>query len=272
MAIANLSTLLDRINTYPSVYLVPSYGGGESGSLGSMNIYRDLLGFVTTSVTTAQTFTNTSDGSILKQFPISGTSNINVCNIVGQNQDVPALIWFIDRLTAQGGLAMNTTSVQTTNLPTAALTRYTTGEGVYAFIETSLNLQATQLQFSISYTNQAGTSGRTSPLQFIGGTGWLGSTIPIPLAAGDTGVRSVESLTITGTATTANTFGIALYKVLSCYWMQPGATNNAINLVTGNFFGPATLPYDACLNLMATSTDVISTTSVNPFSMVLTQE
>lgn len=272
MAIADFATLLDRINTYPSVYMAPNFTGSEAGALAILNMYRDLLFAVSANATTAQTFSNNSDGSILKRFPISGTANINICNIVGQNGDIGGLFWLVDRLSAQGGLSMNTTSVQTTNLPTAALTRYTNGEGVYAFIETTNNLGATQVAFSVSYTNQAGTSGRTSPSQLIGGTGWLGGAIPIPLAAGDTGVRSVESLTITGTATNANTFGIGLYKILACYFMPAGASNNAINLVTGGLLGPATVPYDACLNVMATSTDSVSTNTANPLSMVLTQE
>ena len=124
-----------------------------------------------------------------------------------------------DRLSHQGGLSGDTAAPQATNLPTAALTRYTDGAGVMAMVECYSAIGATPTTFSISYTDQDGNSG-TSPLsQAIGGTGdaeagrmWL-----VPLAAGDSGVRAAANLTLTGATGTAGNLGITLFKPLGIY-------------------------------------------------------
>lgn len=119
-----------------------------------------------------------------------------------------------DRLSHQGGLSGTTTGAQTTNLPTAALTRYTTGVGVFAAIEIYTAVGATPVNLTASYTNQAGTAGRTSPATAFGGTGFneAGRLIILPLQTGDTGVRSVESVTLDVSTGTAGNFGVTLFR------------------------------------------------------------
>lgn len=94
---------------------------------------------------------------------------------------------------------------------TATLPRYEDGEGVQimAVVVAGHAVGLTQ-SFVISYTNQDGVSGRTTvPVflnnQFVNGTiittsnNIVGTAGPfIPLQSGDTGVRSIESLTMTG--------------------------------------------------------------------------
>ena len=67
-----------------------------------------------------------------------------------------------DRLSHQGGLSGTTTGAQTTNLPTAALTRYTSGVDVFLGVEIYSAVGTTGTTITASYTNQAGTSGQTS--------------------------------------------------------------------------------------------------------------
>ena len=74
----------------------------------------------------------------------------------------------IDLLNISGGLSGTVTTPQTTNLPTAALTRYTSGEGVMAGIIIFSTVGTTSTTITISYTNQAGTSGRTSTATSFG--------------------------------------------------------------------------------------------------------
>lgn len=121
-----------------------------------------------------------------------------------------------DRLSHQGGLDGTVTTQQTTNLPTAALTRYTSGVGVMAMVTIYTTIGTTATTYSLSYTNQAGTAGRTSPLQTIGGTNdrAIGMSFFTPLQVGDTGIRSVEGFTLTGTTGTAGNMGITLWKPL----------------------------------------------------------
>lgn len=122
----------------------------------------------------------------------------------------------IDRLSHQGGIVANVTGAQTTNLPTAALTRYTSGEGVFAALEIYTQIGATAATVQISYTNQAGTPGRTSPVFQIGGTGYrsVGSKIIAPLQDGDTGVQSVENVNFISTTGTGGNVGVTLFKPL----------------------------------------------------------
>jgi hypothetical protein len=92
--------------------------------------------------------------------------------------------------------------VNTTTLP-----RYTTGAGVRMM---AVNVAPTVGggQFFVTYTNQAGVAGRVTPTQFCSAatniatltatTQAAGGFQPfIPLQDGDTGVRSVQSVTFT---------------------------------------------------------------------------
>lgn len=123
-----------------------------------------------------------------------------------------------DRLSHQGGLSGTVATAQTTNLPTAALTRYTSGVGVWAALEIYSALGTTATTVSVSYTNSSGTSGRTSVDTAIGSTtngqNTASRLITIPLASGDVGVRSVESVTLAATTGTAGNFGVTLFKPL----------------------------------------------------------
>lgn len=90
---------------------------------------------------------------------------------------------------------------------TVTLPRYTTGAGVQAML-VSQGSYTGNVTFNITYTNQNGDTGRTSPLVTTN-TAALAATIVnsgtaagnagpfIPLQAGDYGIRSVESITFT---------------------------------------------------------------------------
>lgn len=118
-----------------------------------------------------------------------------------------------DRLSHQGGLSGTVVGAQTTNLPTAALTRYASGANVMAGIEIFTTVGNTATTLTASYTNQDGTAGRVTPAIQFGGTGFnvSGRFFPLPLQEGDYGVRSVESVSLAGTTATAGDFGVVLY-------------------------------------------------------------
>lgn len=145
----------------------------------------------------------------------------------------------VDRLSHQGGLDGTAITTQTTNLPTAALTRYTDGVGVMIGLTIYTTIGATGTTVTASYTNQAGTPGRTTVAQAIGATGFnaAGRMIILPLAAGDTGARSVESVTLTATTGTAGNFGVTLFKVLGgiCVYESQGVFVG--DIITGGVVG-----------------------------------
>lgn len=123
----------------------------------------------------------------------------------------------VDLLNVSGGLNGTLTTAQTTGLPTAALPRYTDGVGVCIGIRIYTAVGATATTLTCSYTNQAGTAGRTSkPIVFGGASAnTAGVLLIVPLQDGDTGVRSVESITVAATTGTAGNFGVWLFKPLA---------------------------------------------------------
>jgi hypothetical protein len=133
-----------------------------------------------------------------------------------------------DRLSHQGGLDGTVTTLSTTNLPTAALTRYTSGEGVFAAYEIYTQIGTTATTITCGYTNQAGTAGRTSQPVVIGASNRreAGKFFTISLQSGDTGVRSVENSTLLASTGTAGAFGITLYKPLVAVPVMGGTESN----------------------------------------------
>jgi hypothetical protein len=163
----------------------------------------------------------------------------------------------VDLLNVSGGLSGIVTSAQTTNLPTAALTRHTTGEGVMAGIVIYSVVGTTATTVTISYTNSAGVSGRTSTATSFGGTGFREAAIliPIPLEAGDTGVQSIESVTVTATTGTAGNFGVCLFKPLAMISLESATGAMPLDAVsTGCIIGSlCEIDPDACLTISAFS-------------------
>lgn len=63
---------------------------------------------------------------------------------------------------------------------------------------------------NVTYTNELGTTGRTTGATSLGTTGTLGRMIQLPLAAGDKGVQGVTG--VVGTVASAGTFNILVMR------------------------------------------------------------
>lgn len=150
-----------------------------------------------------------------------------------------------DRLSHQSGLNSTLATVQTTNLPTAALTRYTDGIGVQVGFEIYSILGTTGRTITATYTNQDGTSGRVSPVVPIGATSYreVGRFIPMPLQTGDKGVQSVQSVQFNASTGTAGNVGVTLYKPLAMFPLTIMASSRD-QLLAGNLVD---VHPDACL-------------------------
>lgn len=120
----------------------------------------------------------------------------------------------MDRLVAVGGISVASTGDKTINsLP---LLRYTNGEAVMVYAEVTTQTATTAVVLSMSsYTNQDGTPGRVGgSLTFPATATQVGNLIgPFPLQAGDTGVRSVETVNVS-TAASAGVTNILLTKTI----------------------------------------------------------
>lgn len=160
--------------------------------------------------TTSVAPTNATAGSLQQGTPAAGCIK-RLLSFVGTAAFAGTLILY-DRLEEQGGLSATTTSAQTTNLPTTALTRRTSGVGVEPWLEIYTAIGTTGTTVKCSYTNTAGTAGQVSPLVTFGGAGSdeVAKLIQLGLASGDKGVKAVASVTVTASTLTAGNFGVVL--------------------------------------------------------------
>ena len=202
--------------------------------------------------------TSATAGSLGQTNPASGSLLIAGGRFNGYG---PGAYLICDRLSHSGGLSGTVTTAQTTNLPTAALTRYTSGIGVMIGLTIYTAVGTTSTTVSVSYTDQDNNAS-TSPLVVFGNTGFREQyrMIQIPLAIGDTGVKSVQSVTVTATTTTAGNFGVTLYKPLYVVVIDSMSGVSIIDAVTGNSCGgtPA-IVNDACLFCVCLTTGTVNT-------------
>jgi hypothetical protein len=158
-----------------------------------------------------------------------------------------------DRLCHSGGLSGIVTTEQTTNLPSAPLPRYTDGKGVMAFLEITAAIGSTATTATVRYTNEKGEAGRQSPPFTIGGSGATSSAIalPVPLQAGDKGVRSVEGVTLAATTGTQGNIAVVLAKVLSTFPVDT-ACQMERSPIRSQIFGGGVVEVfpDACFSML----------------------
>lgn len=176
-----------------------------------------------------------------------GANEIYVAGFQGGCEDYGPII-LVDRLVQTSGLSGTTLTAQTVN--TTALTRSTSAVGVECWLEQYTAVGSTARTATISYTNQNGTAGRSGTAT-IGGTGMVaGRMSPMSLQGTDTGVQSVQSVTLSASTGTAGNFGVTLLKRVATV----AITNSYDYSVLGPFaIGLPQLQDNACLSLMALS-------------------
>ena len=122
-----------------------------------------------------------------------------------------------DRIWGAGAVSM--TSLATTNFSSqpsiAARLPASDYETVEILLEITTTVSATATTINVTYTNQSGTTGRTT-----GATSSLSGftarrLIAMPLQAGDAGVQKIESVTVGGTVATAGAFNVLIARRLA---------------------------------------------------------
>lgn len=138
---------------------------------------------------------------------------------------VPGVLMLVDMVLYYPGINMNSNALQTLD-NTNTLTRYTDGAGIRAFLVVRSTTGATAHNISMTYTNQAGTGSRTLPVTVAGTPSALVGHIThsgtsannygpfLPLASGDTGIRSVQSIQLSA-ASLAGTAALVLCRPLA---------------------------------------------------------
>lgn len=140
---------------------------------------------------------------------------INASAFSASATTMPAVFMLVDMLGFYPITTVTTTGAQALN-NTVTLPRYTTGAGVQAILVPSTVMGAGTPTCTLTYTNQAGTGSKTTPsspaLPLINATAPVSSIAHagtgsgkygpfMPLANGDSGVRSVQSVNFSATMT-----------------------------------------------------------------------
>ena len=128
---------------------------------------------------------------------------------------------FFDCLWVNSGIVVTTTTAQaitTPLLPARDINGTTNGEGcMIGLLVTTANTNAAAVaNTTISYTNSDGVAGRTATLSAIAGsqipaTPVIGTIVWFNLAAGDKGVRSIQSITL-GTSLAAGAVSLMIAR------------------------------------------------------------
>ena len=143
-----------------------------------------------------------------------------------------------DRLWHNSGLVVTTTTAQAITpvaIPARDINGATNGDGVMMAIEvsTATTNAGAVTNMTASYTNQAGTAGRTATVTSFPATAAAGTFVLFNLQAGDTGVRSVQSVTL-GTSLAAGAVHIVLCRLL-IGMPVPANLGNDRDVVTSGF-------------------------------------
>lgn len=157
-----------------------------------------------------------------------------------QMNGTTGMIYLADRLW-DNTIALSSTSLQTITTPTwpaRDINGSTNGDGVFLALEVTSQMSANSAVISsLLYTNSSGTSGRSGGSQ--GGiTNFntsanqpVGTFIPVGLAAGDTGVQAVNSITFS-TAWTSGSVGLVAFRPIMMISLQAN-WGNSIDLISG---------------------------------------
>jgi len=254
-AIQNLSDLVFLLTSGAAQHIFDykdarvGAGGAASpvaGRLTSLWQYNGARGQGSVASASGENPVNTTNGS-LKQVDPAGGKQLWLVGVAAACNAVGTLFLF-DRLAAESGNSGTVTTAQT--LTGCSVNRYTGAESVgnQIFIEITTAVGATGTTVTASYTNQDGTAGRTTTATSFGATGLNEAQrlIMLPLQAGDTGVRSVESVTVLATTGTAGDFTVLILRplpVLPLPVIGQGAVRDSISGLPGLI----EIKTDACL-------------------------
>jgi hypothetical protein len=214
---------------------LPGQGATPSSGLG---------GDVPTSATTgALPFTNPTGGRLTYVGRLTGglTHQTNAGSI--------ALLLY-DRLWHNSGIDATSTGAQTISANDAGAVHLTrpdaNGASVEAWLQVYVAMGAGTPTVTLAYTDQDGNAETTGSSGALATTMPLGTTIPFQLASGDTGVRSIQTWTASGTFT-SGTIGLVLRRlvtVCACWANQPQRGYDAVALGLPRVYD------DACLEIL----------------------
>lgn len=201
------------------------------------------------------TLTSPQNGQIPHNDPASGNAYLAKLSAMTQQACVVLLL---DRIW-QNRLA-NATGAQAITSPTWPArdrTGLTDGDGVLLALEFSTGSTAGTPTAAVTYTNEAGTGSRTANLiDVVTATTAASSFLRYGLQAGDKGVRSVQSVSLSATLT-GGVVNLVAYRVIATLELVANVPN-ALDVLTGG------MPriYDGSVPFLALVPSTTSTTTL----------
>lgn len=215
------------------------------GGLGTQQLGRGRTTWATAGLPAAGSYDNTLNGVALTG-PVVG--QIDLTDPVGGARtylaalqaagNIEGTLMLLDRLWHNGGYTITATTAQLSTTPTwpaRDIAGSTNGDGVLLFAELSAGAGAAAPTITCSYTNQAGTPGRTGTnIWATANSPATGSTYLIGLDSGDTGVRSLESVTLS-TSWLSGTMNMVAARLIAMLDVRSPAQTSALDAITGAF-------------------------------------
>jgi hypothetical protein len=163
-----------------------------------------------------------------------------------------------DLMWATSGLSGNLNTAQTLTGFAGLPARNTTGDGLELWVGCSSAIGATAHNVTASYTNQAGTAGRTTVSTAGIASMPANRMYQLPLQNGDTGVRSVQSLTLSAASGTAGMLWLLLMDRICSFSAPVPNVGNSLDFAA---LGLPKLADESCLLFVhqatATSSGII---------------
>jgi hypothetical protein len=154
-------------------------------------------------------------------------------------------MFLYDRLVHTSGISANVATTQTINSVSIPTARDIDGFGGLLMIESYSQAGATLATATLSYTNQSGTAGRTAIMEGVFNPSFqAGEMRSCDLQSGDSGVRSVESITLSVATGAVGSFGLTIMKAIAMF-DPPDALYLERNDWTDCGLWP--IPNDACI-------------------------
>ncbi len=217
MAITNLDGVIAGLQPVQPV-LKSSFTGQAAGAFFSSFYLAGLPGAAAAPSPGINGSTLTSyTGQI--PFPATGVGNTYLASMDVTGTANVGGVLLCDRLWHNSGTVVTTTTAQAISigiLPARDQNGTTNGAGIQLAVEvtTATTNGAPVTNMTASYTNQSGTSGRTATVTSFPANAVAGTFVPFNLAAGDTGMRSIQSITL-GTSLVSGAISLVMYRVIA---------------------------------------------------------
>ncbi len=227
-AIAGLQPTMSFLKSGSTVNLKPT--SFWASGIAPTGTYDSTLNGVVLSQTAALV-----TGAIPFRDPPSGNAYLGRFQAAGSTGGPGGKIILCDRLWHNGGYTITSSGAQNSTTPTwpaRDVAGATSGDGVLLGLEISAAAGAAAPTITVAYTNSAGTNTRSGVnLDATANSPAVRSFFRIGLQAGDTGVQSVQSLTLS-TSWLSGTMNLVAYRVLAELELDAQSQSKAIDAFT----------------------------------------